>query len=314
VLHIRFYDACCGIGGFTFALQNSGYQCVGACEIDKYARHVYESHFGEISDRDIKLLDIKNMPDFDLLTAGFPCQPFSTAGKCEGWNDCRSDVFPEIIRIIQQKHPKYVLLENTSGLLNHDNGATFWKVLRALWQNGYDAQWQIIDSQHFTPQHRNRLYIVASIREECTRPIFPLPYFNGTNTQAAKKVKGSKSTCLKKTGKKSNQKKTSPRRNYNGEHWFLNMTFMNSQMKNRLRLRNVTPTITTTPSTDFAIIQNGLARSITPTECEKLQGFPKNWTASLVSDTRRCNLIGNAVTIPVVQQIGMALKEAVTFA
>lgn len=91
----------------------------------------------------------------------------------------------------------------------------------------------------------------------------------------------------------------------------MNMTFINSQMKNRLRLRSVSPTLTTTPSSDFAVIQDGFARTLTPEECEILQGFPPGWTASLTADTRRCNLIGNAVTVPVIEQIGMALKEVV---
>lgn len=251
------------------------------------------------------------MPDFDLLTAGFPCQPFSTAGKCEGFKDCRIDIFQQIIRIIEQKHPKFVFLENTSGLLNHDNGATFWQVLQAFWKCGYDVQWQIINSQYFVPQYRNRLYIVASLAEERFPSIFPLTCFSQHNPQAVNQRKGSKPTYLKKTGGEKNQKKTRYRTNYKGSYWFLNTAFLNSPKKNRLRLRSVTPTLTTCPSQDFAIIQNGQARILTPIECERLQGFPKNWTASLAADTRRYNLIGNAVTIPVIKQIGMALKEAV---
>lgn len=89
----------------------------------------------------------------------------------------------------------------------------------------------------------------------------------------------------------------------------MNTSFLKSVKTNRLRLRDAIPTLTTVPSNDFAVIQNGRARILTPTECEKLQGFPKDWTSSLDAYTRRCNLIGNAITVPVVEQIGITLKE-----
>ncbi len=249
------------------------------------------------------------MPDFDLLTAGFPCQPFSTYGKCKGFEDCRSDIFQDLIGIIACKRPQYVLFENTATLLNHDNGATFWKILQTLWKNGYDAQWQIIDSKHFIPQNRRRIYIIASLTKESTPAIFPLPYFSQTNPQTASRRSRSESLYPDQKGSKPKQQKKAKQSNSKGEYWFLNTGFLKSQKTNRLRLRRATPTLTTNPSTEFMVVQNGNPRVLTPIECERLQGFPDNYTDSITADTRRYNLIGNAVTIPVIEMIGKVMMR-----
>jgi len=249
------------------------------------------------------------MPDFDLLTAGFPCQPFSTYGKCKGFEDCRSDIFQDLIGIIACKRPQYVLFENTATLLNHDNGATFWKILQTLWKNGYDAQWQIIDSKHFILQNRRRIYIIASLTEKSTPAIFPLPYFSQTNPQTASRRSRSESLYPDQKGSKPKQQKKAKQSNSKGEYWFLNTGFLKSQKTNRLRLRRATPTLTTNPSTEFMVVQNGNPRVLTPIECERLQGFPDNYTDSITADTRRYNLIGNAVTIPVIEMIGKVMMR-----
>ena len=252
------------------------------------------------------------MPDFDLLTAGFPCQPFSTYGQCKGFEDCRSDIFQYLIEIIKLKNPQYVLFENTATLLNHDNGATLWKILQALWENGYNAQWQVIDSHHFIAQNRRRIYIIASLAKESTPAIFPLPYFSQTNPQAAQRRTRSKSMYPEEERSKPRSKKEIQQSISKGEYWFLNTGFLKSHKTNRLRLRRATPTITTNPSSEFMVIQNGNARILTPQECEKLQGFPSGFTASVSADSRRYNLIGNAVTIPVIEMIGKVMMRECT--
>ena len=230
------------------------------------------------------------MPDFDLLTAGFPCQPFSIAGKCQGFQDDRSDLFYEIIRIAKGKKPKFMLLENTAGLLNNANGRSFAKILYALWEIGYDCQWEVIDSKHYLPQNRRRLFIICTLREKIQNPpaIFPLLH-----------------------GKKKPQSTTQKRKKFRSQadkgELFMNTAFLQSCKANRIKRRTATPTLCTCPL-DFMILQKGDLRRLTPTEYEKLQGFPAGWTAPL-ADTRRYTLVGNAVSVPVVQTIGRMLKE-----
>ena len=164
---IRFFDAFSGIGGFRSGLEASGgFECVGHCEIDKYANQAYNAIYqpkeGEVFFEDATKINPYDIPDFDLLCGGFPCQTFSIAGKRAGFNDTRGTLFFEIARIIAVKRPKYLLLENVPGLLSHDQGWTYTTILGALSKLGYDAAWQNLNSKDFgVPQNRERVFVVG---------------------------------------------------------------------------------------------------------------------------------------------------------
>lgn len=142
---IKYFDIFAGIGGFRSGLENAGgFECVGYCEIDKYARLAYETLYdteSEVKYDDARTIDPNELPDFDLICGGFPCQSFSIAGKRGGFNDARGTLFFEIARIAAVKKPKYLLLENVPGLLSHDKGRTFAAILGALDELGYDVAW-----------------------------------------------------------------------------------------------------------------------------------------------------------------------------
>ena len=123
--------------------------CIGYSEIDKYAIQIYEKHFKHKNYGDITKINPKELPDFDLVVGGFPCQSFSIAGKRLGFNDTRGTLFFDIARIIKEKRPKYLLLENVKGLLSHDNGNTFRTILSTIDELGYDFQWQVLNSKNF---------------------------------------------------------------------------------------------------------------------------------------------------------------------
>ena len=149
------------------AFQNLGHEIVGACEIDRYARTVYARHFPRVRIwEDATKIRPEELPDFDILVAGFPCQAFSVAGRRLGFEDTRGTLFFEIIRIAKQKRPKFILLENPDGLLFHDRGRTFTTILSTLDELGYDARWQVMDSKYFTSQVRKRIFIIATLREK----------------------------------------------------------------------------------------------------------------------------------------------------
>lgn len=204
---IKFFDMFAGIGGFRSGLEAiGGFECVGYCEIDKYAKQAYEAMYdmgGELYFDDARKIVPEQLPDFDLLVGEFPCQSFSIAGARKGFDDTRGTLFFEIVRIASVKKRKYLFLENVPGLLNHDKGRTFETILNTLntgspksiklfgerrcsiacefltacgWKRvstactdeGYDVCWRVLNSKNFgVPQSRNRVFIIGYLRGQC---------------------------------------------------------------------------------------------------------------------------------------------------
>ena len=169
-----------GIGGFRAGLTRAGgFQCVGHCEIDKYADASYRAiHNIGKEERyypDAREIDPSDLPDFDLLCGGFPCQAFSLAGRRKGFEDARGTLFFEIARLAQAKRPSYLLLENVPGLLSHDGGRTFSAILAALNDLGYFVEWTVLNSKHFgVPQSRRRLFLICYLDPRCAGKILPV--------------------------------------------------------------------------------------------------------------------------------------------
>jgi DNA (cytosine-5)-methyltransferase 1 len=188
---IRFFDMFAGIGGFRSGLEAvGGFDCVGHCEIDKYANQAYNAMYnteGEVFFADARTIDSGTLPDLDLICGGFPCQSFSIAGKRKGFaDDARGTLFFEIARLAAAKRPAFLLLENVPGLLSHDSGRTFAAILAALDDLGYDVAWQVLNSKNFgVPQSRKRVYIVGYLRGKCSGEILS---FTDTNGAALEQV------------------------------------------------------------------------------------------------------------------------------
>ena len=184
---IRYLDMFAGIGGFRSGLERlGGFECIGFCEIDKYAKKSYEAMYdtkGELYFNDARKIKPEELPDIDLITGGFPCQSFSIAGQRKGFEDTRGTLFFEIARIASVKKPKYLFLENVPGLLSHDRGRTFKTILSALDELGYDVAWQVLNSKDFgVPQSRKRLYIVGFLRTKCAGQILSFKEANSKTT------------------------------------------------------------------------------------------------------------------------------------
>ena len=164
----RFIDLFCGIGGFRQAMESIGGHCVFSCDKNKNVRMTYEANYNEVPAKNILKIPSEAIPAFDVLCAGFPCQPFSIAGKQRGFSDTRGTMFFEIARIAAVKKPKYLLLENVPGLLSHDSGRTFATILGSLDELGYDVAWQVLNSANFrVAQSRKRVFIIGFLREKC---------------------------------------------------------------------------------------------------------------------------------------------------
>ena len=179
IIAIKFFDAFAGIGGFRSGLEQAGgYECVGFCEIDKYASAAYKAMYDtekEAYYSDITKIDTAGMPDFDLLTGGFPCQSYSVCGYGRGFDDPRGALFFELARIVKEKRPAAFLFENVPRLISHDSFRTFQTVLCTLSELGYCLEWMVHNSARFgVPQSRKRVYIVGHCRPECAGRIFPV--------------------------------------------------------------------------------------------------------------------------------------------
>ena len=187
---IRFFDMFSGIGGFRAGLENiDGMKCIGHCEIDKFANNSYLSVFdteNEVYFNDATTVNPKDIPDFDLLCAGFPCQSFSVAGKRGGFEDARGTLFFEIARVLKEKQPKYFLIENVPGLLSHNKGETFTAILSTLSELGYGIEWQVLNSaDFFVPQSRKRMFAFGYRDIRCAGKVLP---FTECNPQTLKQI------------------------------------------------------------------------------------------------------------------------------
>ena len=176
---MNFIDLFCGIGGFRIAFERAGGKCVFSSDIDKYACETYQSNFNDYPLSDITKIHENNIPDFDVLCAGFPCQPFSIGGLRKGFHDTRGTLFFDVERIIRHNKPKAFILENVKGLVNHDGGKTLKTILNKIGEkiNGetntekfedclnYFVHYKVINSKDFgVPQNRERIYIIGFLK------------------------------------------------------------------------------------------------------------------------------------------------------
>lgn len=185
---LRYFSLFSGIGGFEQGIAKSKYGdiavCVGYSEIDKYADSIYRRQFPSEMEKgtethrpfgDVTEIRTSDLPSFDLLVGGFPCQAFSHAGKRRGFDDTRGTLFFEIARILKDCRPRYFLLENVKGLLSHNKGETFKTILEILSSLGYDVKWEIFNSKDYgVPQNRERIYIKGYSRDRCGGEILHL--------------------------------------------------------------------------------------------------------------------------------------------
>lgn len=159
---LKFIDLFCGMGGFRIAFENAGAKCVFSSDIDKFACETYKENFGELPSGDITKIEAKDIPNHDILCAGFPCQPFSLAGKRLGFEDTRGTLFFEVARILKEKKPSAFVLENVKGLANHEGGKTLEVISKTLDEIGYSYKYEILNAKDYNvPQNRERWYCIG---------------------------------------------------------------------------------------------------------------------------------------------------------
>lgn len=327
---MRAVELFAGVGGFRLGLERAGHKTIWANEWDKHAAAIYEKRLGKIDTRDITTVRADEIPAHDLLCGGFPCQAFSIAGKRAGFNEVRGTLFFDICRIARHHRTPYLFLENVKGLLNHEGGATFHAILRSLDELGYDCQWQVLNSKDFgVPQNRERVFIVGHLRGKPRPEVFPLrgagPINHGLGIRSDQAINKGQSgrvydpdglapTLGTMTGGGNKQPKIRVREATKQGYAeaapgdSINLKAINSTTRRGRVGRGIANTIET--SSQQAVVVPGRIRKLTPLECERLQGFPDNWTGG-VSDTHRYKMMGNAVTVNVIEAIAKRLPKVV---
>lgn len=299
-----------GIGGFDLACKRQGIEIVGGCEIDKYARSIYARHFPGVPVwEDACTIKPEELPDFDIICAGFPCQAFSIAGKRLGFEESRGTLFFEIARIAREKRPRLLLLENVRGLLSHDKGRTFGVILSVLDEIGYDAQWQVCNSKYFVPQNRERIFIVGHLRGESRPEVFP---FREDDKRIEKKrsVVRALTVAGKSGGLHSQMTAIVIRDGIKKEREIstsIDANYYKGQDNHEQR------TLVEINKRNYTFESGDKVRRFTLLECERLMGFPDNYTkygkdGELISNMQRNKCLGNAVTVPLVEFILERLK------
>lgn len=294
-----FIDLFAGIGGIRIAFERQGGECVFSSEWNKYAGITYRENFNESPAGDITKIRAEEIPSFDVLCAGFPCQPFSIAGvskknslgRKHGFDDKdQGNLFFEIVRIVKHHQPRVLFLENVKNLMSHDRGNTF-QIIRASLENlGYNVDFHVYDAAHFVPQHRERTIIVACRTHKISLPkILP-----------AKRHR--LATILKKN--------VDPKYTLSDKLW----SFLQAYAKKHREKGNgfgygladpngVTRTLSARyykDGSEILVAQAGKnPRRLTPRECARLQGFPEDFKIE-VSDTQAYKQFGNSVCVPMI--------------
>ena len=305
---MEFIDLFCGIGGFRYSLDSIGGKCVFSSDIDQYARKTYEANFGDVPHGDITKIAASDIPDHDLLCAGFPCQAFSQAGHSKGFEDTRGTLFYEVARILSEKRPKAIFLENVKGLVSHSKGKTLATIMEILKDIGYHAEYKVLNARYFgVPQNRERIYIVGFLDKE-SMDKFQWPEHSGKNVVLADILEDNI-----------------------GVEYYISQTYLNWLTRHRnghqAKGNNYGYVVIAPDECSNALMVGGMGhernlvaghimtenelglRKMTVKEWARLQGFPDTFKFP-VSKTQAYRQLGNSVAIPVIIEIAKKIAGA----
>lgn len=301
-MSFEFIDLFAGVGGMRLAFQDAGGTCVFSSEWDKDSQKTYEANFGEVPAGDITKISVEEIPNFDVLLAGFPCQPFSTIGQRAGFkHETQGTLFYDVLRIISAKRPTAFLLENVKGLISHDKGKTFETIKKCLLNEGYEIHYQILDSADYgVPQVRKRIYIVGFDRSKFRGEIeFNWPTPKKKRIGIGKFVEQDiDDRSISKHLQKSYIYKLEDGRPeiIDKDSDFPVKTLVASYHK----IQRLTGTFVADGPTGLRLLSTN--------ECKAIMGFPKSFKIP-VSRTQMYRQMGNSVAVPVVRLVAAQMVE-----
>jgi len=304
-------DLFAGIGGIRIGFERAGFETLFANDFDPYCKATYDLNFKDVplTVADIAKVKSSALPNFDLILGGFPCQPFSIAGYRRGFLDTgRGDLFFEIVRILRDKKPTAVFLENVKNLKSHDKGKTFKIISDALDDLGYNVKMQVLNSMRYgnVPQNRERIYIVGFKNKKHADAFeFPPPIpltktvADFLDDDADKRYYYNEHPLYKELNKIMKTKGTV----YQWRRAYV-----------RENKSGVCPTLTANMGMgghNVPLIRNGKGvRKLTPRECARLQGFPESYKLPNLPDTKLYKQFGNSVTVSVIERIAHQIRKA----
>lgn len=314
VSQYTFIDLFAGIGGIRMGFANAGANCIYSNEWDKYCQQTYYANFGEMPDGDITQVQAEDIPCHDILTGGFPCQPFSIAGvskknslgRATGFEDqTQGTLFFDVCRIIKVQRPKAFLLENVKNLCSHDKGNTFRVILNSLNELGYVVFYQVLDGQLFVPQHRERILLVGFDQKRYGKKIdFQFDLTPVTPQPVVRDIL---------------EKNVDPKYTLSDRLWEYLQNYAEKHRKagngfgyGLARLDGVTRTLSARyykDGSEILIPQKGKnPRRLTPRECARLQGFPDSFVIP-VSDVQAYRQFGNSVVMPLMENMAKLIID-----
>ncbi len=289
--------------------EKAGFEIVYSNDIDKYACQTYRTNFGEIDERDITTVDPFSVPEFDILLAGFPCQPFSLIGKRDGLEDPRGRLFGEVVKFLNARKPRAFVLENVKNLIKHNKGQTYQHIKFALENagNGYTVAERILDSRNFgVPQHRERTYIVGIMN-----PHKEFPFPNKSSVEGKSKL----SEILEKEisdkyylSQKYYEGLVAHKERHAAKGSGFGCEILDPDgISNTIVCGNMGRERNLIQDRPVSINRWGV-RKLTERECARLQGFPDSFKIP-VSTTQAYKQFGNAVSVPVAREMAKVLKK-----
>lgn len=300
LMGFKFIDLFAGIGGIRIPFDEIGGTCVFTSEWDKFSQITYKTNFGELPAGDITRIKPSDIPQFDILLAGFPCQPFSNAGLKKGFEDTRGTLFFNIAEIVNYHRPKAVFLENVKGFLSHDKGKTFATVKKVLEEDlGYKVFYKVHNAKNFgVPQNRERIFIIA-LRDDYGFEFDEPPMTKVKLGDILETKVDDKYTLSDKLWTSHKRRKADHLAKGNGFGYSLFNE--DSPYTSTISARYYKD------GSEILIEQKGKnPRKLTPREASRLQGFPKSFVIP-VSDTQAYKQFGNAVAVPAIRSVAKKL-------
>lgn len=308
---ITFIDLFCGLGGFRLALEKKKCKCVFSSDIDEAVCKVYQDNFGDYPQGDIKKIEANEIPNFDILCGGFPCQSFSIAGKRLGFEDARGTMFFEVARIIKEKKPKAFMLENVKGLTNHEGGKTLKTILDILNNLGYDVDYRVLNAADYgIPQSRERWYCVG-VRKDLNidikkADIFPHPQILLYTYDDIIDDNPHDNYIVSETCNKNIKMHSSKVKEKESKY---TLAYEIRPSRCQFRSNGISPCLTAkmgTGGNNVPVVVE-LNRKLTERECLKLMGYPDSYKIGLGAHAYK--QIGNSVIVPILTTIASNLVD-----